>query len=83
MSEKILHALLSLFAIIAKAEESLSDARSNGREIVNRFLKSEFNDDMVAMYLAKYDAYVQAYQSAGGRSSRASRSSPGIARWRL
>ncbi len=70
MSEKILQALLSLFAIIAKAEESIGDNRANSRSIVRRFLQSEFNEDMVAMYLAKYDAYVQAYHSSGGRSNK-------------
>lgn len=70
MSEKILQALLSLFAIIAKAEESLNDSSQSGRLIVERFLKQEFNDDMVAIHLAAYDAYVQAYQSSGGRSSK-------------
>jgi ABC-type multidrug transport system ATPase subunit len=70
MSEKILQALLSLFAIIAKAEESLNDSGKSGRHIVERFLKQDFNDDMVAIHLATYDAYVQAYQSSGGRSSK-------------
>lgn len=67
MSEKILKALLQLFAIIAKVE-GISAAGVSGRSIVERFLKQQFSADVAAGHLARFDAYFQAYRSSGGES---------------
>ena len=48
MSEKILKALMQLFAIIAKQDLGLS---SNERDYVHMFLKLQLNDSTVKEYL--------------------------------
>jgi ABC transport system ATP-binding/permease protein len=52
MSEEILKALTTLFAIITKQEEGTSEKE---REFVLRFFKSQLPQDAVGEYLAMYD----------------------------
>ena len=59
MSEKILRALMQLFAIIGKAE----DGTAFGRPIVESFLKQQLNSEQVAEHLKLYDAFVKAEES--------------------
>ncbi|MFZ1687824.1 MAG: ATP-binding cassette domain-containing protein [Flavobacteriales bacterium] len=67
MSEKILKALLQLFAIIARVEGT-SAAGITGRSIVERFLRQQFSPEVAAGHLARFDAYLQAYRTSGGES---------------
>ncbi|MEO8068735.1 MAG: ATP-binding cassette domain-containing protein [Flavobacteriales bacterium] len=67
MSEKILKALLQLFAIIARVEGT-SAAGITGRIIVERFLRQQFSPEVAAGHLARFDAYLQAYRTSGGES---------------
>ncbi len=66
MSERILKALMQLFAIIAKVEineetnEINSDAGS--RKIVSLFLKQELNQERVKEYLDLFDEFLETHQ---------------------
>src|ERR1035437_2948899 len=55
MSEKILKALMRLFAIIAKSDENSSDARS----VVESFLKKQLSSEQVKEYLTFYDGFLK------------------------
>ena len=54
MSEKILRALMRLFAIIAKSDDNSSEARG----IVHSYLKQQLNKEQVDEYLNIYDEYL-------------------------
>ncbi len=59
MSERILRALMQMFAIIAKV-----DGISNtGRAIVESFLKQQLNKEQVEKYLGIFDEYIEAQQA--------------------
>ncbi|HRJ36087.1 MAG TPA: ATP-binding cassette domain-containing protein, partial [Flavobacteriales bacterium] len=68
MSERILKALMQLFAIIARVEdEDGPEAESGstdggGRRIVEIFLKSQLNQELVDEYLRLFDEYLEAHQ---------------------
>jgi ABC-type multidrug transport system ATPase subunit len=55
MSERILRALMQLFAIIAKAE---AGENKKGSEVVQSFLKEQLNQELVQQYLALYEQYL-------------------------
>jgi ABC-type multidrug transport system ATPase subunit len=55
MSERILRALMQLFAIIAKAE---AGENKKGTEVVQSFLKEQLNQELVAQYVALYEQYL-------------------------
>jgi ABC-type multidrug transport system ATPase subunit/uncharacterized tellurite resistance protein B-like protein len=60
MSERILRALMQMFAIIAKV-----DGISNtGRSIVESFLKQQLNKEQVEKYLHIFDEYIEAQQAS-------------------
>ena len=58
MSEKILKALMQLFAIIANPRSNTQDSR----EIVDSFLKSQLNSELVNEYLGVFDYYFKIHQ---------------------
>ncbi len=58
MSEKILKALMQLFAIIARPESNRQDRRS----VVESFLKRELNQELVNEYIKIFDHYYQEQQ---------------------
>lgn len=68
MSEKILKALLQLFAIIAKADRN--DGGPTGHEAVHRFLARQFTAPVVREHMALFDAFVAAFHASGGKSDR-------------
>jgi len=55
MSERILRALMQLFAIIAKAE---SGENIKGTEVVRSFLKEQLNQELVEQYITLYEQYL-------------------------
>jgi ABC-type multidrug transport system ATPase subunit len=55
MSEKILKALMQLFAIIAKVD----GVTVNGRNVVQVFLKQQLNQDLVDEYLKLFDLHLE------------------------
>ncbi len=69
MSEKILKALLQLFAIIAKVDGS-SAAGKSGFEAVSRFLRQQFSPEQAAAHMAVFEAFVAAFHSSGGASQK-------------
>lgn len=56
MSEEILRALMTLFAIVAKQDQSNEESK---KEFVTVFLKSQLTSDKVDEYIALYDEYLQ------------------------
>ncbi|MCI5058603.1 MAG: TerB family tellurite resistance protein, partial [Flavobacteriales bacterium] len=75
MSERILKALMQLFAVVAD-----SDSHGNkSRSIVELFLKQQLSQELVKDYLALYDAYSEHHTSGlhkkEGRKKRNSLSS--------
>lgn len=63
MSEKILRALMQLFAIIAKVDfmdenGGVAIKSSEGRKAIETFLKSELNASLVDQYLEMFEAYL-------------------------
>lgn len=79
MSERILRALMQLFAIVARVDEvssiieDESDIKSSkGKEIISGFLKSELSSSDVTKYLNIFDEYLVAtrgklYVKSGGK----------------
>lgn len=63
MSERIFKALMQLFAIIAKVDEindndSENIESSNGRRIIESFLRSELNSSLVREYIKMFDEFL-------------------------
>jgi len=63
MSERILRALMQLFAIIAKVDEVTDTsqeaiASSNGRRIIEGFLRSELNEFLINKYISLFEEYL-------------------------
>ena len=59
MSEKILRALMRLFAIIGNTEEF----SGNARRVIESYLKQLLNKEQVTEYLSIYDDYLQSMDS--------------------
>src|SRR5688572_17086418 len=57
MSERILRALMQMFAIIAKVD----GVNNTGRAIVQSFLKQQLNQEQVDTYLKIFDEYLEAH----------------------
>lgn len=66
MSDKILKALMQLFAIIARPQSNDSDRRS----IVEAFLRHQLNQELVKQYLNFFDEYYQEAQEKQKKSSQ-------------
>jgi len=59
MNEKVLNALMQLFAIISKSEDEENlIASSKGRKIVKQYLEQELNSELVEQYLEKFDEHL-------------------------
>lgn len=63
MSERILRALMQLFAIIAKVDEVTDITKeaiesSNGRRIIEAFLRSELNNELIQKYIQLFDDFL-------------------------
>lgn len=71
MSQRILKALMQLFAIIARVDEEIDVnnpiTKGNGRKIVQAFLSQELGSATVEEYLKVFDEYLIAYQ---GKSTK-------------
>jgi ABC transport system ATP-binding/permease protein len=66
MSEKILKALMQLFAIIARPGSSKEDRKL----VVESFLKRQLNHEVVQEYLAVFDEYYTMYQEKQKESTK-------------
>lgn len=71
MSERILKALMQLFAIIAKGELNEETGEVNydvgGRKIVRQFLRQELNQELIKEYISLFDEFLLSHQ---GKSSK-------------
>lgn len=72
MSERILRALMQLFAIIAKVDEvtdptSEAIESSNGRRIVEAFLRTELNDELLQKYIQLFDEFLLVHHSGSSK----------------
>lgn len=66
MSEKILKALLQLFAIIAKT----GNGPNTGDAAVRRFLSRQFTAHTVQEHMLLFETYVAAFHNSGGKSDQ-------------
>ena len=66
MSEKILKALMQLFAIIARPDSS----RSERQTVVESFLVRQLNQEIAQEYLKVFDEYYTLYQEKQSDSSK-------------
>lgn len=69
MSERILKALMQMFAIIAKVD----GINNTGRLIVQSFLKQQLNQEMVEQYLKIFDVYLEEYHKVSQRKEGAAK----------
>jgi ABC-type multidrug transport system ATPase subunit len=69
MSERILRALMQMFAIIAKVD----GINNTGRQIVQSFLKQQLNQEQVDIYLKIFDEYLESHQNASKRKEGAAK----------
>lgn len=72
MSERILRALMQLFAIIAKVDEVTDPTNeaiesSNGRRIVEAFLRTELNEELIIHYLRLFDEYLLVHHAGSAK----------------
>ncbi|MFC2090079.1 ATP-binding cassette domain-containing protein [Bacteroidota bacterium] len=66
MSEKILKALMQLFAIIARPESSVTERRA----VVESFLIKQLNKELAEEFLIIYDAFVRKFASEDAQKSQ-------------
>lgn len=69
MSERILKALMQMFAIIAKVD----GITNTGRNIVQSFLKQQLNQEMVEQYLKIFDQFLEDYHKVSQRKEGAAK----------
>ncbi|MDX9749863.1 MAG: ATP-binding cassette domain-containing protein [Flavobacteriales bacterium] len=65
MSEKILNALLRLFAIIARGDSVDRGMRPENALVLERFLGRQFSAEVAASHMARYQAFVHDHHRAG------------------
>ncbi len=63
MSERILKALMQLFALVAKVDSVNHD----GRSVVETFLKQQLNAELVNQYLELFEEYLEKHQKISKR----------------
>lgn len=63
MSERILKALMQLFALVAKVDSVNND----GRIVVETFLKQQLNTELVSQYLELFEEYLEKHQKISKR----------------
>lgn len=62
MSERILKALIQLFAIIARVDPREQDGTLNGRQIVESFLRERLPNNLYSKYMILFEEYLESYQ---------------------
>src|SRR3989344_508297 len=72
MSERILRALMQLFAIIAKVDEVTDTTKeaiesSNGRRIIEGFLRSELNNELIQKYIQQFDEFLLVHHNGSAK----------------
>jgi len=69
MSERILRALMQMFAIIAKVD----GINNTGRKIVESFLKQQLSQEQVETYIKIFDEYLETHQAASKKKDGTSK----------
>ncbi len=69
MSERILRALMQMFAIIAKVD----GITNTGRNIVQSFLRQQLNHEQVEKYLKIFDEYLEQYHQVSQKKEGAAK----------
>ena len=69
MSERILRALMQMFAIIAKVD----GVNNTGRQIVQSFLKQQLNLEQVETYLKVFDEFLESHLNASKKKEGAAK----------
>lgn len=72
MSERILRALMQLFAIIAKVDEVTEATQQNiessaGRRLIKAFLRSELNHELIQKYIDLFDEFLAVHHSGSAK----------------
>jgi ABC transport system ATP-binding/permease protein len=70
MSERIFRALMQLFAIIAKVDDASDPDKiesSNGRTIIESFLKTELNASLVREYIKMFDEFLMTHHLSNAK----------------
>jgi NAD(P)H-nitrite reductase large subunit len=70
MSERILKALMHLFAIIASPESNEEERK----QVVGEFLKQQLNTEQVEEYLKVFENYYRIYQAKQSRKGKKNKS---------
>ena len=70
MSERILKALMHLFALIARPESNAEERK----QVVGQFLKQQLNAKLVNDYLKVFDYYYQIYQEKQSKKKKRAKS---------
>jgi len=73
MSERILKALMQLFAIISEVE--LEGVSTDRRKVVGLFLKQQLNQELVEEYLVVFDEFVASQSKKGEGAKKKKRTS--------
>ena len=69
MSERILRALIQLFAIIARVDPAQKEDVLNGRQIVESFLKERLPKQLYHHYMELFEEYLETYQKISARKN--------------
>ena len=64
MSERILKALMQLFALVAKVDSVNHD----GKSVVEVFLKQQLNAELVTQYLSLFEEFLEKHQKISKRT---------------
>lgn len=75
MSERILRALMQLFAIIARVEPLSGQEENEGRRIVRLFLKQQLSQKLVNQYLMVFDAFIEQHQPYSSKKNQRKKTS--------
>lgn len=72
MSERILRALMQLFAIIAKVDEVSEQTEeairsSNGVRIIEAFLRTELNEELIQKYIQLFNEYILVHHQGSSK----------------
>lgn len=67
MSEKILKALLQLFAIIARGDAVAEGARPENAAILERFLRKQFTAETASSHMERYQEFVREFHAGSGK----------------
>jgi ABC-type multidrug transport system ATPase subunit len=75
MSERLLKALMELFALISEVELNddgsvRSTGSGRGREVVLEFLKKQLAHEQVEEYIRLFDEYLQTHHGSSGKSEK-------------